>query len=541
MGQQSQRRKKGLKACKLRSRRSRYSSRKTRKLTKKEEAVLVGDLFLQYKMGNPKQTTLGFSKRPPPKTVGNGGIVCKRCQLGPSYKDGHHVTCPQSDYYGKNKKLVLQDKARQKERAALPPIVYHGCTSKEKVSFITGATLNKTKVAVPGELSAESKEDDSPIEIVETIEEQFVEDSSNIPFKEEPLRLDKEDSEKVSLANDSFSECSDLEDQSFLLDVYKSMQPDVLKTLLKVKMEPSRGPTYKAKCARPIIEMAKHILSHFPANFEKTTNKLRGGEDNKNRMKWYSTHFPPGTTCFEVPRDNCREKPYGPYSSIVGTKFYFLRWELQDPNICLTCTDKDCPGQLIHDRYDLTKNGYMTPLFSSSGRTSWVISMRYCCNVCDKNVPANDGRLLHQLPHWMQNSYPVSPKYATTISKFQCTKDLTDLLERMMITYGNGPMLAKYLYEKLGKEYVAAETAYYSQCFDTGIRTASPLLCFEDWVGSFSILSSGDNLQDLFGEASRSDLNLSGISDHDRHTREMQAVECFTIWVQAPTFQPLRW
>ena len=539
MGQQSQRRKRGLRVCKQRSRRGRFTSRKTRKLTRKEEFVLLQDIFLKYSMAKTKQSTLGFSKKPPPPSVANGGLVCERCQKGPTCHRAHELTCPLSIYYNKNKVVEIQEKQREKENASLPPIVYHGCTRKEAVSFITGSTINKTKSSVAMEPQEDSMETtmevpeaEPPMESMDDIEEP----SSNLPIEEE-CSFENEDD---SLANEISSETSDLEESLFLLDVYKSMSPAVLKEVLRSKMETSSTPSYKAKCSRPVVEMARHILSHFPSNFEKTTNKLRGGDENRQRLVWYNTHFPAGTTCFEVPRDDCREKPYGPYSSIVGTKFYFLRWELQDPNINLKCTSRHCCGSLVHDRFDLSKNGTMTPLFSTSGRTSWVVSMRYCCTTCNKVVHANDGELLHQLPHWMTESYPVRAKYATTSKNHHCTRDLTDILERLMITYGNAPVLSKYLYEKLGKEYVAHELAYYSQCLANNQQTASPLLNFEEWIGSLKILPSGDNLRDLFANAARSELTLSGVSDHDRHTLEMQMVICLAIFAQDHTFQVVK-
>ena len=297
-------------------------------------------------------------------------------------------------------------------------------------------------------------------------------------------------------------------------------------------------PPYKARCSKALFEITKHIIEMFPSNFDSKSNKIRGGSDNKKKVQWYNTHFPAGTTSFEIPQDSCLEEPYMPYSSIIGTRIYILRWELQDPSIYMGCTKADCCGEYIHDRFDITKNGQMTPLICVEGRPSWVVSMKYCCNLCGDSLYAHEGRLLNTLPKWMQASFPVLPKYATT--NILLSRVTTDMLDRMMITYGNGPVVARFIYERMGKEYLVSEMTYYEQCKSSNAKDAQPFTSFQDWMGDLKVLPSGENLWDAFDNARKSELTLSGVSDDMRHTRERQSVGSGGIFCQDHTHQTLK-
>ena len=536
MGQQSQHRRKGLRALRHRSRRSRYSTRKKKLPTRRQEAFLLQELFDMVKS---KQTTLGFSSRPPPPTVANGGVVCQQCRLGPVCHRGHHPTCPKSQNYAKNK----EDLMKEKNKKDPPPITYTMSSRKDRNDFLSGRTMARQREERQRENSMTNQ-----------IESRKVQDPWKVPDEApEPIESEEEESDIGEESVDIFADvCSPNQDEeersadvaaekippiniadSKKLEIYESMRAPALKAALKERLEQNKeNPStnnIKAKCCIPIYEVGRHILDMFPSKFEKKSNKMLGGDDNDNKMKWYQTHFPPGTTSFEIPRDNCLLEPYQPYSSIVGTKFYFLRWELQDPTIDLKCTKKDCLRSLVHNRFDLSKNGSMTPLLCCADRPGWVVSMRYCCNTCGHTVSAKDGELLCQLPHWMQASYPVRPQYATT-KQFHLSNHASDLLERLMLTYGNGPMTAKYMYEKLGKTYVTAETVYYSQAKQAGVTVGSPLLSFQDWVGDLSFLPTGEQLRDLADAAAKSHFTLTGLSSDERHTREIQSVGCDDIF-----------
>ena len=535
MGIQSQHRKSGIRACKNRSRRSRYSSRKTKRPTQKQEAILLADLYKKIEM---KQSTLWGRAAPP--TVGNGGIVCDGCRFGPTYKKGHHITCHFSKYYGMNKARI--EKELEKANAPKPsPITYHAQPARLRVDFITGKTMSRT---VP----STDKENAPPMVVIQTMEEEAAKEAAQEiqPIADiedtSPTFPDvNDDSDEVSSANHITEDIVTDEVQEVLPDapinIYDTVSARALKASLKSRLA-KKCPPYMAKCSRALFEMSKHLLEMLPSKFDSKSNKMLGGAENKKKLMWYNTHFPAGRTCFEIPQESCLEEPFMPYSSIVGTKLYILRWELQDPSIFLGCTKADCCGELIHDRFDLTKNGQMTPIICAEGRPAWVISMKYCCDTCSDICYAHEGRLLNTLPKWMQASFPVLAKYSTT--QLLLSRSTSDLLDRMMITYGNGPMLARFIHERMGKEYLVHEMSYYEQCGTNNIKDATPFPCFQDWLGDLRILPSGEQLRDIFDKSHKSDLTLSGVSDDMRHTREIQSVGSGGVFCHDHTHQTLK-
>ena len=93
-----------------------------------------------------------------------------------------------------------------------------------------------------------------------------------------------------------------------------------------------------------------------------------------------------------------------------------------------------------------------------------------------------------------------------------------------MLTYGNAPMVAKFLYKHLDKEYINAQaTTYYSQAIQQASHNnlqhaaVPPLMPFVVWIGSLNILPTGDNLRDLVDEAMQLTATLSGILDGEHH------------------------
>jgi ribosomal protein L37AE/L43A len=94
----------------------------------------------------------------------------------------------------------------------------------------------------------------------------------------------------------------------------------------------------------------------------------------------------------------------------------------------------DC--HLVHDRHNWSKNKTLFPLWTFSGVPTWCVLAKYTCPNCKNKYEANDARLLWVLEADVSNSYPVLPNYAN--GTFHFHKDLTDLMDGFMRTYGNG-------------------------------------------------------------------------------------------------------
>jgi hypothetical protein len=75
---------------------------------------------------------------------------------------------------------------------------------------------------------------------------------------------------------------------------------------------------------------------------------------------------------------------------------------------------------------------------------TWCVLAKYTCPKCKIKYEANDARLLWVLEADVSNSYPVLPNYAN--GTFHFHKDLTDLMNGFMRTYGNGSWFGKQLH-----------------------------------------------------------------------------------------------
>jgi hypothetical protein len=78
--------------------------------------------------------------------------------------------------------------------------------------------------------------------------------------------------------------------------------------------------------------------------------------------------------------------------------------------------------------------------------------MLYACNKCGKCVAGNSGELLQTIQEVIWQNYPVEPRYAT--GSFHLSRDLSDRHEMQSITYVGGDPCAKFLFEKIGCNYL---------------------------------------------------------------------------------------
>jgi hypothetical protein len=113
-----------------------------------------------------------------------------------------------------------------------------------------------------------------------------------------------------------------------------------------------------------------------------------------------------------------------------------------------------------------------------------------------------------------------------------------------MLTYGNGEMCSKLLFNAINQNYLARVTSYFSlakECKNLSPATAIQPYITKDGCYIKQYPPSGDTIRDMFDEATSSPLNPWGISDKERYTREIQSVQCHGgIFAQDHTFQPVR-
>ena len=109
-----------------------------------------------------------------------------------------------------------------------------------------------------------------------------------------------------------------------------------------------------------------------------------------------------------------------------------------------------------------------------------------------------------------------------------------------MLTYGNGEMCSELLYRAINSTYVRKITDYLSYQKQHGVKNVMPYVS-KDGVYIKQYPPRGDTIRDMYNEATSSIHNRWGISDHDRHTREIQSVKCQGgIFAQDHTFAVIK-
>lgn len=235
------------------------------------------------------------------------------------------------------------------------------------------------------------------------------------------------------------------------------------------------------------------------------------------------------------------------YHSIEGQSLFFVHWEAHFPGIKMKCPCNGCQGELKADRTNFSKNRKLFPLFRLSGPTSWCVVMSYACSMCKVRFDGNNGQLLASLPEYVRNAYPVEPKFADSSSSFHIDRDCSHWMEEIMLTYGNGDLLARIIYSAINKEYLRRLSEYlsYWQAYrhvsagDEG-RHEPPI--YPKLDGEFITVypPSGDSLRDLFDQACSSNKTSYGISDHDRCVREIQSVGTNSMFAQDHTHEAMK-
>ncbi|CAB9503917.1 unknown protein [Seminavis robusta] len=225
------------------------------------------------------------------------------------------------------------------------------------------------------------------------------------------------------------------------------------------------------------------------------------------------------------------------YHSIVGQKLLYVDWERM--GIQVPCPDASCSGELQNQRSQFSKNQTLFPIFTIDGLPSWCITMNMKCSCCKRTFDSNSADVLVAIPTHASNLYPVETKYAST-GTYHLSRSTTQVFSSIMLTYGNGELCSRLLYDAINREYVQKASSYYSLC--QHIKQISPDVTLQPYVqkdGTFirQFPPLGDTIRDLFDQAASSSKNPWGISDNERHTREIQSVKCDGIFSQDHTFQ----
>ena len=227
----------------------------------------------------------------------------------------------------------------------------------------------------------------------------------------------------------------------------------------------------------------------------------------------------------------------GPYSHLVdGTRIYVVNWELYYPEVELKCCNSACTGCLIPTRNSFAKHKGLLPIFNPDRPPDWVIVMKYQCPRCKMNVVGNDGCILQQLPEYIKRKYPVYPRYAQ--GQWHLSRTAADLFEEVMMTYGNGDLVARMFFQAINKLYISRLEDYLSYHAHTGGK-CQPYPDKDSEYIKYS-LPTGTSLRDLYEKVSTSHDNYGGVSDKMRHTREIQSVTANIMFAQDHTHEVVK-
>ena len=232
----------------------------------------------------------------------------------------------------------------------------------------------------------------------------------------------------------------------------------------------------------------------------------------------------------------CHEGNNNPhYHSITGQKLLFVDWE-RTHGIQVPCPDPSCLGTLKTERSNFSKNKTLFPIYNLNGAPTWCVVMRLDCPCCGRNFKSNEADMLVNLPAYAANLCPVESVYALPNTNCHLARQATDVFASIMVTYGNGELCSKLLFNAINRDYIRRVTSYYSMAKEKkGLVTTNYLVKDGEFIKDFPPL--GDSVRDMYDAAALSSKNTWCVSDHDRHVREIQAVKCDSIFAQDHTFQ----
>lgn len=162
--------------------------------------------------------------------------------------------------------------------------------------------------------------------------------------------------------------------------------------------------------------------------------------------------------------------------SIVGQKLLLVDWS-KTHGIQVPCLDADCCGVLVNVRTNISKNKTLFQIFRLTGPPSWCMVQSMVCDNCSRKYDLNGAAVLLGLPPHAAEQYPVEIKYAISNKRSHLSRTTTQLFGVLMLTYGNGEMCSKILYNSINMDYLHRVKVYYSYAAACGRWHRSASIC----------------------------------------------------------------
>jgi len=161
------------------------------------------------------------------------------------------------------------------------------------------------------------------------------------------------------------------------------------------------------------------------------------------------------------------------------------------------------------------------------------------CPCCRRRFNSNEADVLVNLPEHVASAYPVESTYAMSHYNSHLSRNTTEVFSTIMVTYGNGELCSKLLFNTINRDYLQRLKACYSIAKE---KKGTNTLNYPEKDGTFikQFPPLGDSIRDMYDAAASSQKNPWCISDHDRHIREIQSVSTDSICCQDHTFQVVK-
>jgi len=303
-----------------------------------------------------------------------------------------------------------------------------------------------------------------------------------------------------------------------------------LRMVLQERMQDSEYMAKLKPCRAPpaVAALVDYIDSSFFCRRPKDQN-LPASETFVEKYDLYRRFFNPGSIAFVFPSERRDWSPFPHYHAVEGTTYLHVDWSMSHPEVQLHCVRPGCQGMLKRERFAFQKNKtLLLPILQQQNHCIWANIMKYVCDICEETCNANDGRLLSTLPFEVARCYPVKPRYAGAGDNernfFQLSIELSEDLEDNILTYANAAVFSRKIWKRVLREYERRLLDYYVIAKSTG-RLCGPYVSLYEFSGKF-YAPSGEQLYNMYHSAERSNLTFTGVSEFDRHRREMIGIGC---------------
>jgi len=147
------------------------------------------------------------------------------------------------------------------------------------------------------------------------------------------------------------------------------------------------------------------------------------------------------------------------------------------------------------------------------------------CPCCRRRFNSNEADVLTNIPEHAADAYPVETTYALRNSESHLNRHATEAFSSIVVTYGNGELCSKLLFNAINRDYIRRIKGYYSiekERFDASRQPAKYIEKDGEFMRQHPPL--GETIRDMFDTALSSQKNrrLENQRPRSPHTRDSE-------------------